>query len=212
MPLDSLVIVGPITYSPINRKTSEKMIKARERHCVKAEDYSNDHCCSIDFCENLNLEGMKLFNLIDETEPGAEQCPKHAGTVTNLRNTNARTYKFSQFLINHEASSFLKEGNQFQLDTEIALLRSTLNVLQTQMEDIHTTLQYMPRLNDTIAEIRSCLTAAKSLELKSSEVITPVQLAALAQDILNIIQKFVHDEETIISIAQELSLVITNRT
>lgn len=136
---------------------------------------------------------------------GRRTCIMHGGNFGEMpaRVKSLNSYRLGKYQKRME--EFAGAENLRSVDEEIGILRMVLEELFIQCESNIDLLLYSQKIGDLVRDITKCVQVADRLASKSGMVIGRVEAMSIAEKVVNILPKYIHDEQILLQIAEELA-------
>lgn len=184
---------GPTPFTPGNQMLERKFKKVEPDSPVR--------------CEGRYRAGQCPYEQI----PGSKYCRMHGGwSADNIKaKAETRLYRLTKWKnrVNEIADDEKVKG----LREEIGILRVVLEETINMCSDTTTLLIYSAKIADLVTRIEKIVSSCHRLEASTSMLLDKTAALHLASVIVEIISRFVTDENAVESISNEIISAILNQ-
>lgn len=157
-------------------------------------------------CEEVTGRGLQCDK---QAMPGARFCEHHAGNSTveaqaRQETRNYRLHLYQQRLDDKHDSPRLKS-----LKEEIALLRVMIETKINACQDDTDLMMQSSSLATLIGQVEKLVTSCHRMDTLTKNVLDRSELMSFAISVINIIQKYVSDPDTLEAISEELVAAVS---
>lgn len=152
-------------------------------------------------CQGVKpLEGQCSNKAVE----GSNFCPAHGGNRGAQKQVKKelRNYRLAQF--KSRLDELGNNDNMINLRDEIAILRILIEEKMNMCKDTHDLILMSGPLSDLIMKVEKIVTSCNRLESKLGGLLDRTKILQFAQTIVQIIGKYVKDEESLDKIAEEI--------
>lgn len=152
-------------------------------------------------CQGVNVHGQCTNKAMD----GSDFCPAHGGNkgAEAAKRKEMRNYRLARF-----KSRLVELGdsdNIMGLRDEVAILRMLIEEKINQCDDNHALMLMSGPLSDLIMKVEKLVTSCNRLESRLGNLLDRTKVLQSAQIIIQIISKYIDDEQILDSIADEIA-------
>ncbi len=145
-----------------------------------------------------------------EKTPGSEYCQMHGGqiAVNKAAKADLRMYRIAKWqsrineVADHEGVKSLRE--------EIGILRVIMEETMGMCNDSSTLLLYSSKISDTAMKLEKLISSCHRLEASTGVLLDKQAALQIASTIVEIIGRYVTDEDAVNAVAEEVIAVILN--
>lgn len=160
----------------------------------------------VDKDDPRRCQGVKPFHgqCTNKAMDGSSFCPAHGGNkgAEKAKREELRNYRLAKF-----KSRLIELGdsdNIIGLRDEIAILRMLIEEKINVCEDTHELMLMSGPLGDLVMKVEKLVTSCNRLESKLGSLLDRTKILQFAQSIIQIIAKYIDDESTLDSVAEEI--------
>jgi len=158
-------------------------------------------------CQGVKpLEGQCSNKAVE----GSNFCPAHGGNkgAEALVKKELRNYRLAQF-----RSRLVELGdneNIINLRDEIAILRYLIEEKMNMCKNSHDLILMSGPLSDLVMKVEKLVNSCNRLESKLGGLLDRAKVLQFAQTIVQIISKYIKDEEALDAVAEEILTTLKN--
>lgn len=143
---------------------------------------------------------------------GSKFCINHGGSIAlkQAKTATLRNYRLNKF---HQEIREKSDSSEIKsLRDEIGILRHILQEKINQCNDTHDLLLQSGPISDLVMKIDKVVVSCNRLETQLGGMLDTTQAFQLAAEFIEIISKYVDDEEALSAISNEFSQTISRPT
>lgn len=151
-------------------------------------------------CQDVTRHGQCPY----ESIPGLQKCPMHAGPLIAIqRKEKTRLFRLTQY--RDRVNEFADNDEAKSLREEIGMLRMMLEAIWNRISSPDELLMMSSKIADIILKIEKLVVSCSRLEVTSGTMLDRATVLNLATVIVNIVAKYVPEEDTLDNIGNEIS-------
>lgn len=136
-----------------------------------------------------------------ESLPGHQRCAKHGGVMLEKVAEKARVHDYRLQLWQKRLDEFTETDQVKNLRGEIGVLRLLIENILNLCSDQQQLMLFSGRISDLIVKLEKCVSSCDRLEGKMGMLLDKASALILAQRVVEVIGKHVHDPQVIDSIS-----------
>lgn len=160
-------------------------------------------------CQGIR-EGMKGQCSFKAVE-GGKYCVIHGGaqTINTQQKMSLNSYRLGKY--QQRMREFSTAPKLRAVDEEIAILRILLEQIFERCQGSNDIQLYSQKIIEIVREITKCVLAADKLALRDGMLIGREEALKIGQKVLEIIPKYIKDQDDLLRIADELTDAFTTK-
>ena len=140
-----------------------------------------------------------------EAVDGGRNCIMHGGnkTIESSKVQSLNMYRLKKY--KDKVAHFAHSDRLKTVDEEIGILRVVLEELLNSIDSDMDLLLYSQKIGELVRDITKCVQVADKLATKSGMLIGRAEALIIGQKVVDIVSKFVTDEDQLLSLAEQIS-------
>jgi len=157
-------------------------------------------------CKGTTAQGQCKYRAVPETD----YCKMHGGGAAKSRLVKQEQRKYKLAVWQDRVNEFADDTDLKSVNDEIGILRMTLEGVLNACKTNQDLLLYAPKISDLVAKVEKLVVTCHKLEAAAGITLTKAAAAALAVQIVDIVDKHVKDPDAVAAIAEEIGSAIAN--
>lgn len=143
---------------------------------------------------------------------GCTLCRQHGGVRQLKKKMKRMTLMYNLGRFQERVTEMVENPKAKSIRSEIAILRMVLEQVFQKMDSTSSMLSMMPHVKDTTLAIGKLVQTCQTIELNMEKHLSQTDIVNLATGIVQVIGKYVEDEETVNRIKEDILKLVAAAT